>query len=375
MAVGGAQRLLFAQARWFNRQGYDVITAFFYDKDHLRQEWQEKSSFPVFDLNAWQPGSNLIRNGVMLLSGMIRLWRILRKKRIDAIETFTPDSNILGLFVAWLAGVPVRIASHHGNIEGAGTLRKKLHGWLINRKFCHRLVVVSEQVKEIAIQEEGVKPEKIRVILNGIEPLALPDGIVLQRLREEIGIKSDDFVYLTIGRLTIQKGHTYLLDAIPNVLSSYPNSSIFLFVGDGHQRRILEEKINRLGLSGKAILFGTRKEIPEFLSLADVFVLPSLWEGLPLALLEAMSFGLPVVATRVEGVKSLIEDGKNGYLVSPKDTEALAKALIDIRSNPDIRSSFSKRNLELVNREYSNEKMCALYELLFQNPYIEGNVG
>lgn len=375
MTVGGAQRLLFAQARWFNQHGYDVIAAFFYDKDHLSQEWQEKSPFPVLDLNAWQPESNPIRNAFMLLSGMIRLWRVLRTKRIDAIETFTPDSNILGLLIAWLAGVPVRIASHHGNIEGAGEFRKRIHGWLINRKLCHRLVAVSEQVKEIAIREEGVKPEKILVILNGIEPLAPPDESVLQRLRKEIGINPDDFVYLTISRLTIQKGHTFLLEAIPSVLSSYPDSSIFLFVGDGHQKGILEEKVNRLGLSGKVFLIGTRKEIPEFLSLADVFVLPSLWEGMPLALLEAMSVGLPVVATRVEGVSTLIEDGKNGILVSPENTEALAKALIDIRSNPDSRSSFGQLNLELVRKEYSNEKMCAVYELLFQDHKIKDIVG
>ena len=191
----------------------------------------------------------------------------------------------------------------------------------------------------------------------------------MRRLREDIGIKPGDFVYITISRLTIQKGHTHLLDAIPSVLETYPEDSKFLFLGDGHQKSILADKIKRLGLSEKVQLLGTRKEIPEFLSLADVFVLPSLWEGLPLALLEAMSVGLPVVATRVEGVESIIIDGENGFLVAPKDSEALARALIDIRLSPDTFNSFSRKNAELVKEAYTNERMCVLYESLFKKCY------
>ncbi len=369
MTVGGAQRLLLAQARWFQRQGYDVTAAFFYDKDKLRQDWESHYPFSIVDLGAWRPGVNPLINGMLLIAGVIRLIKLFTKSKVDVVETFTPDSNILGLLAARLAGVPVRIASHHGYIEGTGVLRKKVHGWMINHGFCYRLVAVSERVKRMVIEEEGVKPDKVVVILNGIEPVNIPDPSTGEKLRKEIGLKSSDFVYLTVSRLTLQKGHTYLLEAVPIILNCFPENTIFLFVGEGHQREILEKKMTHLGLTKKVQFLGVRKDIPGILSLADVFVLPSLWEGLPLALLEAMSVGLPVVATRVEGVESIINDGENGYLVPPKDVQALAKALIKIRANPESLNSFGKRNADLVERSFTNERMCANYETLFLDGY------
>jgi glycosyltransferase involved in cell wall biosynthesis len=365
MTVGGAQRLLFIQAEWFYQQGYDVTAAFFYDKDHLKDEWQAAYPFEVVDLRSWRQGAPAFIQGLSLLAGTFRLWRLLLRKKIDVIETFTPDSNVIGLFAARIAGVPVRIATHHGYVEGAGEWRKTLHGWMVNHGFCQHLVAVSERVKRMAVDEEGVKPERVVVIMNGIDVVKAPDQHTLQRLRVALDVKKDDFIYLTVGRLTVQKGHIYLLEAIPEVLQRYPDSTLFLVAGEGHQRDILENRVSQLGL-GKFVRFlGNRSDIPALLSIADVFVLPSLWEGLPLALLEAMSVGLPVVATQVEGVDSVVTEGENGYLVPPKDSQALALALIKIREYEEARHSFSKKNTEDVERQFTIERMCSHYESLF----------
>ena len=318
---------------------------------------------------------NLFINSLSLIAGIFRLWQLLRKRKISVIETFTPDSNILGLFVARLAGVPVRIASHHGYIEGAGKLRKRVHGWMINHGYCDYLVAVSERVKMMVIKEEGVKLEKVTVIKNGIEPLRILDENTQKLVKEEIGIRPKDFVYLTVSRLTLQKGHTYLLDAIPIVLEKFPDDTLFLFAGEGHQQKALEKKATQLGLDEVVRFLGVRNDIPNLLSLSQVFVLPSLWEGLPLAVLEAMSVGLPVVATRVEGVDSVIIHGENGYLVLPKDIQELAAALIKIRDNAEIMLTFGERNKKIIRQVYTAEAMCTNYENLFFKKYQKDSVG
>jgi len=367
MTVGGAQRVLFTHAEWFHENGYAVTAGFFYDKEDHKDEWTAAYPFPVVDLGGWKSGGNPVSNSFRLIAGLIRLWRLLRREKIDVIETFTPDSNLVGLCAARLAGVPVRIATHHGYIEGAGRLRKKAHGWLVNNDFAHCMVAVSERVRRIAIEEEGVQPERMKVIHNGITPVQPSDNLSQGKLA--LGLKPNDFVYITVGRLTIQKGHTYLLDAIPRLLERFPDNTVFLFAGEGHQRQILQAKTTRLGLESVVKFLGVRSDIPDLLSLSDVFVMPSLWEGLPLALLEAMSAGLPVVATRVEGVDAVITNGENGCLISPKDVDALSAALINIREDTAARQDYSIRNINLVHREFTIDRMCNHYKDLFLEIY------
>jgi glycosyltransferase involved in cell wall biosynthesis len=375
MTVGGAQNLLFTQARWFHNQGYPVVVAFFYDKDGLWESWTSTHPFPIIDLKAWRPGPNPIFKPFLLLRGTLQLWRLLRGEEIDVVETFTPDSNLVGLFIARLAGVPVRIATHHGYIEGAGQWRRRAHGWLINQRFAHTMVAVSERVRQIAVEEEGVRPDRVQVILNGIDPIRPPKVGVLDQLKADLGIQPGNFIYLTVGRLTLQKGHTYLLEAVPRVLESFPKDTLFLIAGDGHQREILAAKTRRLGLEDQVRFLGLRADVHELLWLADVFVLPSLWEGLPLALLEAMSVGLPVVASRVEGVDGVISDGKNGYLVPPKDVQALAEALVKIREHQKTRQVFGRRNAALVQRDFTIDRMCSHYKELFLKIYQQEACG
>jgi glycosyltransferase involved in cell wall biosynthesis len=371
MTVGGAQRVLFNQAQWFHEKGYAVTAAFFYDKDGLRGKWEAAYPFPVLDLRGRRWNGTPLVNFALLIGGVIRLWKLLRRNRFDVIETFTPDSNLLGLVVARLAGVPVRIASHHGYIEGLPEWRKRAHGWLVNAGFASCLVAVSEQVRRIALEEEAVRPDKLVVILNGIEMVKPKEdlAIIKARLRQELVLDPDDFIYFSVGRVTVQKGHTYLLEAVPKVLERFPEHTVFLIAGEGHLRESLEAKATQLGIGRVVRFLGNRMDVSDLLFLVDVFVLPSLWEGLPLALLEAMSAGLPTIATRVEGVENIISNGENGYLLQPKDVAALAGALIRIREDPLTRRTFGERNKALVQNEFTIDRMCSCYEALFQRFY------
>jgi len=133
-----------------------------------------------------------------------------------------------------------------------------------------------------------------------------------------MGFQAADRLFVTVGRLATQKGHSYLLEAIARVVNEFPNAK-FLFAGDGPLRAELETRVDALNIRNYVWFLGIRNDIPLLLSMCDGFILPSLWEGLPIALLEAMYAGLPVIATDVEGVDEIIKDGENGLLVPPAD--------------------------------------------------------
>ena len=124
MAIGGAQRGLLDQARWLKSHGCEVVVAFFYDKEGFYEKWSQSVDFPVYNFQAHQRGAGFLRQGILLLRGLWRLWALLRRERFDVVETFTHDSNILGLPLAWFARVPVRIATHRGKIEAFSKWRR-----------------------------------------------------------------------------------------------------------------------------------------------------------------------------------------------------------------------------------------------------------
>jgi len=362
METGGAQRVLLDQAAWFHQQGYRVTAAFLYDKEGLQQRWQAKLPVPLVNLQARRPGAGGARNLLALAGGTARLWRLLRAERFDALETFTHHSNLIGLPLAWLAGVPRRIASHHGHILGFPTWLERVHAWLINSSLTSRLVAVSRQVRQVAIRE-GIRPEQIVVIPNGVN-LPCPDPLAGRRLCEEVGISENDRIVLAAGRMTYQKAHTFLIQAASEVLREHP-STVFVLLGDGPLRAELEEEGRRLGIERQIRFLGIRQDVLDWMAAADIFVLPSRWEGLPMVLLEAMGMGAAVVATAVEGVEEVIQDRQNGWLVPPEDPDALARAILWLLNHETERSQLAAAGRELVQREYTVERMCRAYAELF----------
>jgi glycosyltransferase involved in cell wall biosynthesis len=365
MATGGAQRVLLDQGRWFHAQQHIVYAAFFYDREGLYDQYRGECAFPVIDLRAWQPGSG-IANLFHLAGGLIRLFRLIRKERFQVIETFTHHANILGLPVAWLARLPVRVAGHHGRIEQLQAWITQLHSRVINSRITSAMVAVSNRVKKFSIEEEGISPEKIVVIPNGHasrSPTQSADDM-RARYRKEIGHDDDGILVLSVGRLAEQKGHIYLLEAIPAIVKQFPKT-VFAIAGDGLQRAELEARSEQLGISQSVRFLGTRSDVPELLQMADIFVLPSLWEGFPIALLEAMEAGLPVIATRVEGVEEIIVDGSNGLLLPPGDPEALQFALQRMLAQPDLRVNLGTAGKTLVQGTFRLDQMGRKYESLF----------
>jgi len=311
MAIGGAQRMMLLQARWFHHHGYQMFAVFFYDKEGLQNRWQSEYAYPITHLNGWKFGASPFTNVFRLIRALWRLWFFLRKNDISVIETFTPHSDLWGLPMAWLARVPVRIGCFQGIIQRMPQWQAWIHARMINTPVATGLVCVSNQMTELAL-EMGIKPEKVVTIPNAMD---IPDleteaNLRAQRdsLRNELAVPAGSVLLITSGRLAREKGHTFLLQAIPEVLRVYPDA-IFALCGDGYLRADLEKQAYDLGIQENIRFLGIRHDMLALLRSADIYILSSLAEGLSLAMLEAMVARLPMVVTEVQGYLFLI--GKN----------------------------------------------------------------
>ena len=358
METGGAQRVLLDQAAWFHARGVSVTAVFLYDKEGLYEDWQARADFPIVNLHARQRGEGGLRSAFRLVGGLLRLFRLLRSQPFSAVETFTHHANLIGIPLAWLAGVPVRVASHHGHILGFPRGLERLHAVLMNSRLTTRLVAVSRRVLGEAVRE-GVRAEKVSVIPNGVN-LPAADPAAVQRVRAEWGLGAGDALVLAVGRMTAQKAHTFLLQAAVPVLARFPRT-VFAIVGDGPLRAELEAEARALGIAAQVRMPGIRRDVPQCMAAADVFALPSRWEGLPMVLLEALGMGAAVVATRVEGVDEVITDGENGLLIAPEDAAGLAEALLRLLEDTQLRGKLSRAGQDCVRAQYTVDTMCAQY--------------
>jgi glycosyltransferase involved in cell wall biosynthesis len=220
----------------------------------------------------------------------------------------------------------------------------------------HRHVAVSRFVASRLRDRFHVPPEKIVVIPNA----ATMGATASPAPRSELARDVDGPVVLTVARLDGQKGIAHLLEAV----ATLPNAS-FAIAGDGPNRAALEQRAATLGVSDRVRFLGHRHDVPALLAAADLFVLPSLYEGLPLSVLEAMAAGVPVVATAIGGTDEVVRDGETGTLVPPANSEALAAAIGRALADRDRASRLALAARSLVAREYSVTSMVGSVSRLY----------
>jgi glycosyltransferase involved in cell wall biosynthesis len=167
-----------------------------------------------------------------------------------------------------------------------------------------------------------------------------------------------------VGRLEEQKGQRYLLAAVPDFVQQIPDLTVLL-VGEGREVAALKRQAEELGINSRLHFLGTRRDLSRIFAALDLFVHPSLWEGLPLTLLMAMGAGLPVVGTRVSGVTEVIEDGQNGCLVPPGDSQALAQAVLNLYHHPELRRRLGDAARKTVAERHSQEAMLRRLEQIY----------
>ena len=361
ITTGGAQRVLLDQAQWFRDHGWDARAVFFYDKDGLLQEWASRYPFPLTVLSVYRRGAGLGKNWGGILHGFFQLIRVLAELKPDVIECFTHDADTLGIPAAWLARVKGRFGSHHGQFAGQSGAARALHTRIINSGLTKKLICVSARAEQQALSE-GIAPEKISVIFNGVRPVETDPGL-RSEVRRELGLTDRDVMILSVGRLVPEKAQQHLAAAASRLADD--SRLRFFIAGEGPCRADLEKQIRDAGLENRFRLLGNRSDVDRLLNAADLFVLYSDTEGMPVSLMEAMSAGLPCVASGLEGIAQLIPDERYGTLIRPGDPELLAETIRGVLADPGCMSAQGRAAAERIRSSFSLDASCAAYERLF----------
>lgn len=303
---------------------------------------------------------------------------ILSEHNIDVLHTHGGVAGFYGRWAARKIRIPVVVHTLHGihYLHYRNFVLKfvyvLLEKWF--SRFTDAVIYVCDSDKILG-KKYGLVPERKSVVIrNGID-FEMPKRKLTEELDwgEELGINLSQPIVGTVARLHRQKGIPYLLEAARMLSQEIPGIQ-FLIVGGGPWRDRLKEQKNRLGLEKVVHFLGERKEIPQILSLFDVVVLPSLWEGLPYSLLEAGALGKPVVATDVDGVKEIITDEKTGILVPPKSPRRLMEALYQLLENKDLSLRLGAALKEDLHDRYALSRMIEDVQNLYLRLYRAKNI-
>jgi len=331
-------------------------------------------------LNEGQLAANLRRLGVPVaildetrinsLDILIGLVRIFREQRIDLVHTHRYKDTVLGLIAARIAGVPYAVRTMHG-------LREPMTGWahlkfgvyealekVALRCCADQVIAVSKDMAGI-LRRSGYPADRITHIHNGIDLNAVRSLRRRQDIRRELGVDSETYLIGAVGRLSPVKGHANFLRAARLVLHKQPRAK-FLIVGDGPLSAELQATDGALRIDGACLFVGHRTDVRDLLPAMNVFVLPSLSEGIPMALLEAMALGVPVVATAVGGVPEVVRHRVNGLLVHSGDDRALADACVALTFDRDLAERLSANGRRTIEEAFSGTRSCEALTRVYQ---------
>ena len=350
LPIGGAERLLVDVVRRLDPARFESVVCCIQAKGALAEEL-EGAGITVHCLNRMQSKRfdwRAVRD----------LARLLRSERISLLHSHLYHANLYGRLAARLAGVPA-IATVHNVYT-----RSKLHRRLLNRllsRISARVIAVSDEVRNDLVARDGIDPGRVATIHNGIDLRRVQSALTREQARARLGIPADALAVGCIGRLEEQKGHRFLLEACAQL----PDIRLII-AGDGRLRRDLENQSAALGIASRTAFLGARSDVADILCALDVHVMPSLWEGLSIAMLEAMAAGLPLVISDVSGVAEAFGEEECGIRVPPRDSAALAQAMRELAKNPERRARLGEAGRRRVRAEFDIEvmlrRLTAVYE-------------
>jgi glycosyltransferase involved in cell wall biosynthesis len=293
-----------------------------------------------------------------------RIRTFFARSQPHIVHTFLLTASLYGRAAAIWAGVPIVIGTEVNIYE-----HKRPHHVFAERllmKGTDAVVASAGSVRDYYIDQVHADPGRVEVIYNAVDWSALNTTTTRAATRAALGIGADAHVITIIARLTEQKAHGVLFDAIERT-PELSNVQL-LVVGDGELRERLVARVERSALSGRVHFTGARRDLGDLLAASDVFVMPSLWEGLPLSLVLAMGAGLPVVATRVAGIPEIVTDDESGLLVKPGDRAALGAALARLAHDAALRARLGAAAREFVRPRFGADdyvrRVTALYDRL-----------
>jgi len=354
LTIGGLEKTLTAVVLNLNKKKYNVSVwclregGFFADK--LVKEG--------IDVNILHISTS--RNPLSIY----KLYRLLKSHKFDIIHTHAYSAGTIGRISAFLAGIPV-IISHNHSIYDYYNKYYHFVEWLLSL-ITDRVICISEVVNRFANETQRINAKKLITIHNGIDDVCPVTEKRSSDLKKELGLPINHSVICTIAHLEEHKGLKYLLESASLLLASRRDIS-FLFVGVGALERKLKKLCVDLKIEKNVIFSGERSDIPEILFSIDIFVLPSLREGLPLTILEAMACGKPVIATNVGGIPEIVVDGVSGILVSPKDPEALFRAMDELLNDRAKLTKMGHHGERVCEESFSSNAMIEKIENLYDS--------
>jgi len=278
-----------------------------------------------------------------------KLRNIIKKNSIKIVHLHSPHAHALGLLAAKSAGNCKVVLSRRVDFPIRKNILSRLKYFKVDR-----IIAISGGVKR-ALIADGLSEEKIDVVYSGADIVRF-QNVKGDYLISEFGLTKNSWRVGNVAALAWHKDHKTLIEAARIVINEFPKAT-FLIAGEGPLRREIEILIEKLNLDENVKLLGFRQDIPEILSLLDLFVLSSSWEGLGTSLLDALASRLPVVASNVGGIPEIIRDGLNGILVAPEDPGALAQAIIHLLKNRDLARKMGEEGFRIVKEKFSVDRM------------------
>ncbi|MFA6030811.1 MAG: glycosyltransferase [Elusimicrobiota bacterium] len=351
--VGGAEKTLYTLATLLPPSRFKVVGVVSLKAPGRYGELLRSEGIPVDTLD-WP------QNGRARLRDVARLAALIRARRPDIVHAVMYQAMQLCRAVRRFGYGDFKLLTsprvHYRTRDEVSLLVDRLL-----KGSDDLLVAESESTRRHLVEKLGYKPEKVLRVYNGTDLAGCtPSSADRSRLRAELGVAEHEPLLGAVGRLDPQKGHVFLIEAVAKLRAIHPVKCVLL--GDGPLRSALQDKVRQLGLEDAVFLPGEKSELPRWLSALDIFVQPSLWEGLPNALLEAMALGLPVVATRVDGIPEIVRHDVTGLLCDPKSSQALITPLGDLCSDDALRRRLGTAARTLMFENFKVSDMLDNYE-------------
>ena len=352
--TGGAESVLISLVEGLDKNRYSSVVCLLSD-GWLRVELEKRQIETVV---IPQPHS-------FDVPWLVRVYRLLKDRGIHLMHSHEFATNVYASLLSRVTGIPVVTTAHGKNYYGDKWRRRLAYRFVARQSV---MVAVSNDLKRFLAQRVGIPPGRIRVVHNGIDLSRYKAQQSCHAVRAELGISASQRVIGTVGNLFAIKGQTYLLRACKALASTYPNF-VLLVAGEGEQLGALKKEASDIGIAGNVKFLGFRNDVPALLQSMEVFVFPSLSEGLPLSLLEALALQKPVVATNVGGIPEIVEDGVTGYLVPPRNPEALVDKILLLLHNPQIAANMGRAGRKKVEEDFGLEQMVLKYQSLYDKDH------
>lgn len=353
LEVGGAEQLKLTIEKYINQDKFVTVYCCIERIGTIGREIIKRGG-DVITLNSNDKFYNFI--------AAYKLYKLARKIRPNLIHSALFNANFHARLIGVLVRTPVIIEEH-----GMYTWKRWYH-ILIDRllaNFTYKIIVPSRSVKNFLIAQEGLNFDKITVLLNCIDPDFLKSKTTRAEERMRLSVADDDFAIGAVGNLRKEKGHSVLLNAFKKVFAKYSNVRLFI-VGDGLLYMHLIEKAKELAVEKNVVFLGRRSNISAFLKALDLFVMPSLSEGLGIALIESIFAGVPSIASDIEGIREVAEEAKGVTLVEPNNAAVLSNAIIK-----EIENRRKNNNLILGQKEVKETFSPKFYINRLENIYKE----